>query len=80
MNAFVERRTFKELHLLDSGSVHAANERSQHAERRLPMTEESVLSDAEFECYFGRTDKHPNTNGLILSPATGAFCRMQEDY
>jgi len=61
MDEPVERRTRTDRRQFDSGPPRGCFERRRHAERRLPTAEESSISDAEWERYFGSAGQASNT-------------------
>ena len=64
----------------DMGPPCKCAERRKHAERRLPMAEETQISIDEFEQYFGSTGKSSNVSNHFLDQAAEVFDRVRDGY
>lgn len=80
MNSAVERRIRKERRQFDSGPPPGCFERRRRAERRLPTAEESSISDAEWELYFGSAGTAANTADTMLDHAADVFDKVRDRY
>jgi hypothetical protein len=80
MDAPVERRTRSDRRQFDSGPPRGCFDRRRHAERRLPTAEESTISDAEWERYFGAAGPASNTTDPMLDHAAEVLDKVRDRY
>lgn len=80
MDATVERRTRKDPRQLDSGPPSGCFDRRRRAERRLPTAEESLISDTDWDRYFGTTAGASNSSDVMLDHAAEVLDRVRDRY
>ena len=74
-----ERRARNEQRLYDAGPPRGCCERRRRAERRLPAIEENMISDAEWEKFFGGHSPKP-ANHSQLDQAADIFDRARNSH
>lgn len=72
-----ERRFRTDRRQRDTGPPRGWADRRQHAERRLPATEEAELSADDFARYFGAVGKAA-TNNAMLDQAAAVLDRVRD--
>lgn len=80
MDTPVERRTRSDRRQFDSGPPRGCFERRRRAERRLPSTEESTISDAEWERYFGAAGATSTTADSAHEQAAEVLDKVHRRY
>jgi hypothetical protein len=80
MDASVERRIKAERRQFDSGPPRGCFERRRHAERRLPTAEESSISDADWERYFGSAGGAATITDPLHDQAAEVLDKVRDRY
>lgn len=78
MNSTVDRRVRKEQRQFDAGPPRGCFERRRRPERRLPKAEESSISDAEWERYFGSAGATSSTADTLLDHAADVLDKVRD--
>lgn len=76
----IEHRLNAERRLRDFGPPRGCVERRRHAERRLPIAQETEISADDFALLFGATAKSSNTNDYLLDQAAEVFDKVRDGY
>lgn len=76
----IDHRANIERRQQDFGPPKGCFERRHHAERRLPIAGEAVLSDDDFAKFFGAAVKSSNTNDYLLDQSSEVFDRVRDGY
>ncbi|MDD2741032.1 MAG: hypothetical protein PHV02_02095 [Rhodocyclaceae bacterium] len=75
-----ERRVRIEQRQRDIGPPMACAERRKKAERRLPIIGEAVMSDEDWQLYFGNHDKPGLANDAGAEHAAAIFDRARDGF
>jgi hypothetical protein len=75
-----ERRVRFEQRQRDIGPPKICAERRKKAERRMPNLEEAEMSDAEWQLYFGNTQKAGAPNDAGAEHAAAIFDRARDGF
>jgi len=78
MNKISERRNPGDRRQLEAGPPHGWRDRRRRTERRIPEIEECVVSESEWQHYFGRRPAVAAADSLTMEQAADIFGRVRD--